>query len=195
MKKLTMAIAFVLTSSIAFSQSITDSEKSTILRMREDEKMARDVYLTMNEKWNQKVFANILESEEYHMSQIKMLIDKYKLEDPVAKTNDQRGVFINQDIQKMYDEFVVYGSANVLAAYRAGAKIEELDIKELKEAIAGTEQKEIKNTYDYLENASENHLNAFVRNIDRLGVKYEPVVLSKEEYNSIVSGAPMVTPK
>lgn len=100
MKTIILAIVLVITSSIAFSQTITESEQSTILRMREDEKLARDVYTALNEKWNQKVFANILESEAYHMSQIKILIDKYKLEDPVAKVNDQPGVFVNPEIQK-----------------------------------------------------------------------------------------------
>lgn len=186
MKTLIFAIALVFAGSMAYTQVLTDLEKSTILRMREDEKMAHDVYLTLNEKWNQKVFANILESENYHMSQVKMLIDKYKLEDPLAVTNDARGVFVNQDIQRVYNELIASGSVSLLAAYKAGALIEETDIKELKEAMLNTEQKDIRSTYHYLEGASENHLVAFVRNIDRLGVNYVPVVLSKEEFNKIL---------
>lgn len=186
MKTLIFAIALVFAGSMAYTQVLTDLEKSTILRMREDEKMAHDVYLTLNEKWNQKVFANILESENYHMSQVKMLIDKYKLEDPLAVTNDARGVFVNQDIQRVYNELIASGSVSLLAAYKAGALIEETDIKELKEAMLNTEQKDIRSTYHYLEGASENHLVAFVRNIDRLGVNYVPVVLSKEEFNMIL---------
>lgn len=186
MKTLIFAIALVFAGSMAYTQVLTDLEKSTILKMREDEKMAHDVYLTLNEKWNQKVFANILESESYHMSQIKMLIDKYKLEDPLAVTNDARGVFVNQDIQRVYNELIASGSVSLLAAYKAGALIEETDIKELKEAMLNTGQKDIRSTYDYLESASENHLVAFVRNIDRLGVNYVPVVLSKEEFNMIL---------
>ncbi len=186
MKTIMLAIVLIVTGTIAFSQTITESEQATILRMREDEKLARDVYTAFNEKWNQQVFANILESESYHMSQIKMLVEKCKLDDPVAKVNDQPGVFVNPEIQKMYDEFIAAGSASVLAAYKAGAKIEELDIKELTEAIAATEVKDIKGTYKYLLDASKSHLNAFVRNIDKMGVRYEPVVLSKEEFDAII---------
>lgn len=186
MKTIMLAIVLVITVSIAFSQTITESEQATILRMREDEKLARDVYTTLNEKWNQKVFANILESEAYHMSQIKILIEKYKLEDPVAKINDQPGVFVNPEIQKMYDDFIASGSVSVLAAYKAGAEIEEIDIKELGEAIAATEVKDIKGTYKYLLDASKNHLVAFVRNMERMGVNYEPVVLSKEQFDAII---------
>jgi hypothetical protein len=158
--------------------------------MREEEKMARDVYLTLNEKWNQQVFTNIIGSESYHMSQIKLLIDKYKLPDPVAKNNDKYGMSINNNLQKMYDELTTSGKTSLEAAFRAGAKVEEADIKDLRDAIDITVNADIKSTYQYLVQASENHLRAFVRNLKRLGNTYEPIILSKDEFNKIIGDKP-----
>lgn len=186
MKKLFVLIAMGL---VLFTgaQTISEKEKAGILRMREEEKMARDIYRTLNEKWNQRVFSNILKSETYHMERMKTLIDKFQMQDPVAKTNDKAGIFENKTLQKMYDELTASGSANIEAAFRAGAKVEEADIKDLREAIALTSNNDIKSTYEYLVQASENHLRAFVRNLNRVGIVYEPIVLSKDEYSKIIN--------
>lgn len=186
MKKLFLVIVMGL-ALFAGAQTISEKEKAGILRMREEEKMARDIYRALNEKWNQRIFSNILKSETYHMERMKTLIDKFQLQDPVAKTNDKAGIFENKALQKMYDELTSSGSANIEAAFRAGAKVEEADIKDLREAIALTSNNDIKSTYEYLVQASENHLRAFVRNLNRLGIVYEPIVLSKDDYSKIIN--------
>ena len=74
----------------------------------------------------------------------------------------------------MYDELIASGNTGMEAAFRAGAReSEEVDIKDLKEAIAVTSNNDIKSTYEYLVQASENHLRAFVRNLNRLGIVYD----------------------
>jgi hypothetical protein len=188
MKRILLLFLTVMFSVLSRAQTITENEKATILHMWEEEKMARDIYLTLKDKWNHRVFSNISESETYHMSQIKLLIERYKLEDPVTKNNDKRGVFENKAIQKMYNELTAAGSGSLESAFRAGAKVEETDIKDLKEAIAGTANAAIKNTYEYLVHASENHLRAFVRNLSMMNIVYEPVLLNKEEFNKIIGG-------
>jgi rubrerythrin len=65
--------------------------------------------------------------------------------------------------------------------------VEEVDIRDLKEAMARSHNEEIKSTYTYLVRASENHLRAFARNLKRLGVDYTPVVMGKAEFDSIIS--------
>ena len=156
--------------------------------MREEEKMARDVYQALNEKWDQMPFTHISESEIRHMEQMKLLIDKYKLQDPVEKTADKRGVYENQMLKSLYKELTRLRSITSLeAAFRAGAKVEEVDIRDLKEAQARAGNENIKSTYTYLISASENHLRAFVRNLKRLGVDYTPVALSKAEFDAIIT--------
>lgn len=168
------------------AQTISDSEKAGILLMREEEKMARDVYQALNEKWDQMPFTHISESEIRHMAEMKTLIDKFKLEDPVQKIKDQRGIYENQLLKKLYDELTLSGLTSLEAAFRAGAKVEEVDIRDLKAEMKKSTNEEIISTYTYLIGASENHLRAFVRNLKRLSVDYIPVALSKAEFDAII---------
>ena len=86
---------------------LTEAEEHHILYMREEEKLARDVYLTLDEIWDAEIFANISESEQRHMDAIKRLITRYDLVDPVV--NDGIGEFANQDFADLYDELVATG--------------------------------------------------------------------------------------
>lgn len=185
MKSIILAVLFAIASSATLAQMISESEQRTILRMREEEKMTRDFYLAMNEKWNQKVFANIAENESYHMSQIFLLVEKYKLNDPIARTGDERGVYIDSGLQLEYNELIAAGNVSLKAALKAGAKMEENDIVELRNGIAGTSSKEIAGTYKYLLQYSANHLNALVQNLEKQGVAYQPEFLDKADYNNI----------
>jgi hypothetical protein len=185
--KLPAFIIAVFLSAGLCAQTLSESEKSGILLMREEEKMARDVYQTLNEKWDQMPFVHISESEIRHMAEMKLLIDKYKLQDPVEKTADKRGEYENQMLKSLYEELTASGKTSLEAAFRAGAKVEEVDIRDLKEAMARTSNEEIKSTYTYLVRASENHLRAFVRNLKRLGVDYTPVVMDKKEFEAIIN--------
>jgi len=178
--------ALLLSGGYTNAQLISDKEKTMIVQMREEEKMARDVYLSLNEKWDNQVFTNISGSESYHMSMVKLLMDKFNLPDPVTKNNDKRGVFDNQVLQKMYNELTASGMESTEAAFQAGAKVEEIDINDLVNAIAETSNADIKSTYQYLLQASYNHLRAFVRNLKRLGFIYQPIILSTEDYEKIL---------
>ncbi|NPA54342.1 MAG: DUF2202 domain-containing protein, partial [Aquificae bacterium] len=83
-------------------EELSEEEKAGILYMREEEKLARDVYAVLMKMYEGQTntFANIVESEQRHMDMVKALIDKYGLEDPVEQTNDQIGVFINPFLQE-----------------------------------------------------------------------------------------------
>jgi hypothetical protein len=185
MKKIFVIMA-ILFSSVLHAQTISENEKAGIILMREEEKMARDVYQTLNEKWDQMPFVHISESEINHMARMKLLIDKYNLKDPVEKNADKRGAFDNQQLKNLYDELIDSGKISLEAAFRAGAKVEEVDIRDLKEAMAKSSTAEIKSTYADLISASENHLRAFVRNLKRLDVNYTPVVMDKEVFDAII---------
>lgn len=49
--------------------------------MREEEKLARDVYLTFGEKWGLTLFTNIAKSEQTHTDAVKTLLDRYEIKD------------------------------------------------------------------------------------------------------------------
>ncbi len=173
-------------SSIAQTTILTAEEKAGIAFMREEEKLARDVYDSMYSKWNTNPFGNIRQSERHHMSEMKKLISIYDLEDPVARMNDKPGSFENSLLKKFYDELITRGSSSLSEAMKAGAFIEEIDLRDLKEQKAKTGNSAIIEVYDYLIMATENHLRAFNRRLSSLGVKYEPVLLSTEDFKKII---------
>ncbi len=166
----------------------TDADIASMLQMREEEKLARDVYLTLGEQWGVVVFARIATSEQMHMDAMALLLDRYGLEDPVGE--DVRGQFVDEKLQALYDTLVAQGSASVEAALRVGAAIEEIDIIDLDEEIATTSLDDVRYVYERLEFASGNHLRAFVRQLQALGVAYEPQYLDQETYDTILASRP-----
>ena len=143
------------------NEPLSQSETERLLLMREEEKLARDVYLALGQKWNTPVFPNIARSETRHMAAIKGLLDRYGLEDPVAV--DTPGKFTNPELAQLYDKLVQTGMGSVADAYRVGVQIEELDIADLEEGLAATTHSDIRMVYQNLLRASQNHLRAFSR--------------------------------
>ena len=62
--------------------SINTDEKSNLLFMYEEEKMARDTYLYLYQKWQLVEFENIQKSEQSHMNAVENLLIKYKIDYP-----------------------------------------------------------------------------------------------------------------
>lgn len=164
---------------------LSQEELDGLLFMREEEKLARDLYVVMFEKWEMKIFENISRSEQKHMDAVKVLLDRYQLDDPIE--NDITGEFANNDLQILYNNLVDKGNISTLEALKAGAIVEETDILDLEQNINAIDNEDIKLVYDNLLNGSKNHLRAFVRNIEALGEMYTPIVLSEDEYIEIIT--------
>jgi hypothetical protein len=164
---------------------LSDVEAEGILFMREEEKLARDVYLTLYDRWQMQVFSNIADSESTHMEAAKGLIDRYGLSDPVEGKGI--GEFANEELQALYDQLVEQGSLSLVDALQVGATIEEIDILDLEERVAQTDNLDIQLVYDNLMRGSRNHLRAFVSSLERQGVTYEPSYLSPEQFEEILS--------
>lgn len=189
MKNVLFFTVIMLQSLIGFAQQntlLTKNENEAILYMREEEKLARDVYDSMYVKWGGNPFGNIRYSEQVHMDKMKMLITTYSLQDPVVTTKNSHGMFINPTLQKYYNELAATGSQSLTAALKVGAKIEELDIVDLEERIKQTQNENVINSFEFLKRASHNHLRAFVRRLKMEGVNYEPVILNKVSFNIII---------
>jgi len=164
---------------------LSEAEAEGIRFMREEEKLARDVYLVLYDRWDMQVFTNIANSEATHMEAIKTLIDRYELDDPAA--GRESGEFANEELQTLYNRLVEQGSKSLVDALKVGAAIEEIDILDLQEYIAQTDKPDIQTVYGNLLRGSRNHLRAFVSNLERQGVTYEPSYLSSEQYQETIS--------
>ena len=156
----------------AAATNLSDAEKYWLTYIREEEKLARDVYLFLYDTWKLTIFANISKSEQTHMDAIKTLLDRYELQDPAAGKG--RGEFTNPDLQDLYDKLTWDGKASVVNALKVGVFIEETDIDDLKNGVASTKRKDIITVYNNLLQGSLNHLKAFVSNLAKFGVTYEP---------------------
>jgi hypothetical protein len=178
-------ILFLLSSSsIAWGISLNEDEANGILLMREEEKLARDVYKFLSDKWKIKNFSNIYKSEVTHMAEMKTLIDKYSLKDPVVK--DTAGTFTNIKLQKLYNDLISSGSKSEADSIKAGLLIEELDISDLNKLLAATANPEIKTVYENLLKGSMNHLKAFNNQAKKYGIIYKPEFITKKEYDDII---------
>jgi hypothetical protein len=166
---------------------LDEGETNGLLLMREEEKLARDVYRALGEKWGMNVFENIAQSEQTHMDAIKVLLDRYKLGDPVK--NDAMGIFTSPMLAQLYKDLVAKGNGSLLGALSVGATIEDLDIKDLNELTAKTDNADIVTTYNNLNKGSRNHLRAYVRQIKNKGGTYAPQYITAEEFNGIISSA------
>jgi len=174
----------------AIAAELTAAEAKGLIYMREEEKLARDVYLALYEQWGTPVFQNIAGSEQTHMDSVLMLLDQYELTDPVAGKG--AGEFTEPLFQSLYEQLVAQGSLSQTEALKVGATIEELDIVDLEERLAQTNNETIVQVYSNLSAGSENHLRAFVSNLERqTGEVYQPSYLDQDAYQVIMAGAPV----
>jgi hypothetical protein len=167
--------------------TLTTAEKEDLIFLREEEKLARDVYLTLYGKWGTPVFANIASSEQEHMDAILNLLNTYKLPDPTV--GKLVGEFVNEELQHLYDDLVAKGSQSALDALLVGGIIEETDIEDLVAAMETSRLANIDRTYSNLLSGSYNHLRAFASNVSALtGEAYVAQVVSQDVVDSILAG-------
>lgn len=223
MKLLPIATIAVVTIGLATTfaaqradRTLDEIEATHLTFMRSEEKLARDVYLTLAARYagetGAEVFTTIAEgSEQTHTDAVRDMLAIYGLEDPNPDADDlpaSIGVFVDGEyawyFQEKFQQLTELGSIDLLSALRVGAFIEELDmndiilcpkvILEMEEQITGdvcgleyTDEKSLQTLYAHLVDGSENHLRAFVKNIEAItGSAYEAQVLTQEQVDAIL---------
>ena len=164
---------------------LTTQEKADILFLREEEKLARDVYLFSFDLYGHIIFNNISNSEQTHMNSVYTLIVKYNLTDPTE--GKQRGEFENEVLQNLYDSLSSQSSVSLLEALKVGAGIEDLDINDLDGNISHTTKADVLQVYSSLQCGSRNHLRNFAQQLEGINGTYEPLFISPDDYNTIVA--------
>ena len=163
---------------------LATAEIEALTWMREEEKLARDVYMALGAQFEVQVFDNIAAAEQTHMDAVLSLLQRYGLDDPAAGRGP--GEFSDPVLQGLYDDLMAAGSTSLVAALRVGAEIEELDIVDLQERATTTP--DIQFVFDNLERGSRNHLRAFTKQLARNDVTYVPTHVAQAEYDAIASG-------
>jgi hypothetical protein len=168
--------------------ALASSEAAALTFMREEEKLARDVYLTLAETWSLPVFTNIAASEQSHMDALKTLLERYGLADPAA--GKAQGEFTNPDLQALYTQLVARGETSLPEALAVGAAIEEIDILDLQKRATASTPADIARVYQQLLQGSCNHLRSFVSQWEaQASATYTPQYLDTASYQAIMAGA------
>lgn len=166
------------------SPELNQAETDMLTFMREEEKLARDVYQVMYDQYHIPIFKNINKSEQYHMNLVLSLLEYYNIPDPAST---EPGVFNNEALQQLYNDLTAQGLVSLNEALAAGATIEDKDIFDLGTDMANTSNPAILCTFEKLTCASGNHIRSFSALLTARGITYVPQYISQEEYDSIIS--------
>jgi Uncharacterized protein conserved in archaea len=167
--------------------TLNTQEREALQFMREEEKLARDVYLTLYSLWRLPVFSNIAASEQRHTDAVQGLLQTYGIPDPV--TNDRVGVFTNPELSSLYADLIARGRKSAHDALQVGALIEETDIADLQNALSKTSQGDISRVYNNLMQASHRHLRAFTGQLQSRSGAYAAQVMPQTEVDAIIGGS------
>jgi len=177
LKSANLAVPCILTGTIAnvpvpvcaISGSVTEAEAAGLLFMREEEKMARDVYANLYAKYKSPVFGNITKSENAHMLAVLRLITVFKITD---NSTNNPGKFTNTHIKDLYQQLITMGNISLIDALKVGVLIEQTDISDLDKELLTVKNSSIKTVYTNLKAGSNAHLKAFIWNLKVQGVVY-----------------------
>lgn len=163
------------------TDSLSKADIESIQYMREEEKLAHDVYTFYAGQYDIPIFRNISRSETVHQKAIIWLMNTYNIKD---LSKEKAGEFNNRELQKMYNDLTK--GTTLIDALEAGALVEEHDIQDLEMYLQKTNNADIQRIYTNLLRGSENHLRAFSRNLTRRGADYQPKVLNLQRFSDIV---------
>lgn len=164
--------------------SLTEAQAAWILMLREEEKLARDLYLALADRWPVAAFANVARAEQRHFDLMGAMIARYGLGDPAF--GQLPGSFTSSVVQTLHDELLALGNESAVAALSAAARVEETDLADLSTIEATAPPADLLTVDQNLARGSRNHLRGFVAALAAQGATYEPTVLSAEQFAAIV---------
>lgn len=194
--------------------SLDAAEETHLIFMREEEKLARDVYLTLAQWYPyQPVFNTIATgSEQTHTDTMRDKLADYGIADPNPDANElpeMIGVFTGETygeyFTEKFTELTDRAATSELDALYVGAFIEELDMHDIAECpqvivdmdnsidegecgLNYTDETALINAYSSLLDGSENHLRAYVGRIEAVigAGNYEAQYLTQQEVDAIL---------
>lgn len=166
-------------------ESLNEAEEAGILQLREEEKLARDVYTLLEEKWGLSAFSQIKPSEQKHMDAVAKLINRYDLLDPAQESI---GSFENQKISSLFETLMTKGEQSEVDALQVGMTVEDVDIYDIDEILSKNDNQDIQVVFTNLRNGSIKHLQRFYTDLKTIGGTYEPQYISQELFDQLTIG-------
>ncbi|MGA1538631.1 MAG: DUF2202 domain-containing protein [bacterium] len=166
-------------------ESLNEAEEAGIFQLREEEKLARDVYTLLEEKWGLSAFSQIKPSEQKHMDAVAKLINRYDLLDPAQESI---GIFENQKISSLFETLMTKGEQSEVDALQVGMTVEDVDIYDIDEILSKNDNQDIQVVFTNLRNGSIKHLQRFYTDLKTLGGTYEPQYISQELFDQLTIG-------
>ena len=154
-----LAVVAIPVLSAQAATGLSAKERATLLSMREEEKLAHDVYVVLAGKTGDVRFTRIAAAEIRHGQALERVMAANGVADPTD--GYVAGKFPTPAFQKMYDELVAQGSVSLAAALEVGRQIERVDIADLAVAIDQTDNAALDQVYTALKAGSTRHLAAF----------------------------------
>jgi len=164
--------------------NLTDAQKYTLAYMWNEEKLAKDIYLALNEKFPSNTFYNIAtRSETQHEAAVEALVQKYdinitNLENYEVSYSEEElralapGEYAVPEVQELYDALYAEGSESLTSALQVGCKVEVTDVDDLDHDIEVADgAPDLVMVYSALRSGSYNHYWAFDRALKNLGVE------------------------
>lgn len=139
--------------------TLTTAQKSTLARMAEEEKLARDLYTGFADRYGAPLFERITAAENSHLTAVRTLLDRYDVTDPTA--GKATGDFTDPAVRATYDRYLKQGDGSLTAALNTGHKVEADEITALHHALTGLKAPDARQIYGNLLAASERHEEAF----------------------------------
>ncbi|MDP3452977.1 MAG: DUF2202 domain-containing protein [Bacteroidales bacterium] len=164
---------------------LTANEIEFLYAVREDEKLARDVYTYFFDKFELAPFSRIAKAEANHIAAVERLFYFYSISYPAVAP---MGEFNDAD-RKAYYESLINKGDTALEAYKATAYLEEKDVADYTLVLGSIQNPNIKMVIENLIKGSSNHLRASVRQVNALGGTYAPAFLTQEKYDQIVNSS------
>lgn len=153
--------------------------------LREEEKLARDVYLALSSDTGLPIFDNISASEQTHTDAVAAVLAARGITDPV--TDDAPGAFTDPTLDALHTTLVEQGRGDAVAALRVGATIEDLDLHDIATFRSRTTEADALALYDSLACGSRNHLRSFAMQLDSRAVTYEAQYIAATELATILA--------
>ncbi len=170
-------ISFVLAS------CLMAADDTDLIRLYEEEILAHDLYVELAKTHDGIMpLRNIPRSEARHRDAMAGIL---KQEGIALPTPAKGRRFVSEGLDGLFDAWLKEGRKSPAEACRVGVRLEEYDIADLRKAQR--DFPDHKQVLGALENASNNHLRAFYRNLTSRGGDYAPEVLKGPDFKSILS--------